>query len=98
MTFGLGTACVAIAACLLDPDLLRQSQSRATPSCSSPLPLSCSAAWAPVPGALVGALLIGVAESLSGLFLGESLGQIGIFLIFIVVLLVRPSGLFGARA
>src|SRR6185437_11250903 len=51
-----------------------------------------------VPGALIGALLIGVAESLSGLFLGESLGQIGIFLIFIVVLLVRPSGLFGARA
>ena len=48
--------------------------------------------------ALFGALLIGVAESLSGLFLGESLGQIGIFLIFIVVLLVRPSGLFGARA
>jgi len=51
-----------------------------------------------VPGALIGALLIGVAESLSGLFLGESLGQIGIFLIFIIVLLVRPRGLFGARA
>jgi len=51
-----------------------------------------------VPGALVGAFLIGIAESLGGLFLGESLGQIGIFLIFIVVLLMRPSGLFGARA
>ena len=42
--------------------------------------------------------VIGVIESLSGLILGESLGQIGIFLIFIAVLLVRPSGLFGARA
>jgi len=51
-----------------------------------------------VPGALVGGLVIGVIESLSGLILGESLGQIGIFLIFIAVLLVRPSGLFGARA
>ena len=30
--------------------------------------------------------------------LGESLGQIGIFVIFIVVLLFRPQGLFGARA
>ena len=30
--------------------------------------------------------------------LGDSLGQIGIFLIFILVLLVRPAGLFGARA
>ena len=48
-------------------------------------------------GALVGGLLIGVVESLGGLFWGESLGQIGIFLIFIVVLLLRPQGLFGAR-
>jgi branched-chain amino acid transport system permease protein len=37
-------------------------------------------------------------ESLSSLYLGESLGQIGIFVMFIVVLLVRPSGLFGERA
>ena len=41
---------------------------------------------------------IGVVESLCGLFLGDSLGQIGIFLIFILVLLVRPTGLFGAKA
>ena len=44
---------------------------------------ACSSAWS---------------ESLSGLYLGESLGQIGIFVIFILVLLFRPSGLFGARA
>ena len=48
-------------------------------------------------GALLGGLLIGVVESLGGLFLGESLGQIGIFAIFILVLLFRPQGLFGAR-
>jgi branched-chain amino acid transport system permease protein len=51
-----------------------------------------------VPGALIGGLLIGVVENLCSLFFGESLGQIGIFVLFIVVLLVRPSGLFGARA
>ena len=45
-----------------------------------------------------GGLLIGVVESLGGLLLGESLGQVGIFLIFILVLLLRPQGLFGARA
>jgi len=49
-------------------------------------------------GALVGGLLIGVVESLGGLYLGESLGQIGIFLIFILVLLFRPNGFFGAKA
>jgi branched-chain amino acid transport system permease protein len=49
-------------------------------------------------GALVGGLFVGVVEALSGLYLGESLGQIGIFVIFILVLLVRPTGLFGAKA
>ena len=48
-------------------------------------------------GALVGGLIIGVVESVGGLWLGESLGQIGIFLIFIAVLLFRPQGLFGVR-
>ena len=48
-------------------------------------------------GALVGGLLIGVVESLSGLWFGESLGQLGIFAIFIAVLLFRPQGLFGAK-
>ena len=47
---------------------------------------------------IVGGLVIGVVESLGGLYLGESLGQIGIFLIFIGVLLFRPQGLFGAKA
>jgi branched-chain amino acid transport system permease protein len=51
-----------------------------------------------VAGALLGGLIIGVVESLSGLYLGESLGQVGIFIIFILVLLFRPSGLFGERA
>jgi branched-chain amino acid transport system permease protein len=49
-------------------------------------------------GALIGGLLVGVVESLGGLYLGESLGQIGIFVIFIAVLLFRPQGLFGAKA
>jgi branched-chain amino acid transport system permease protein len=30
-------------------------------------------------------------ESLGGLLLGECLGQLGIFLIFILVLLLRPT-------
>jgi branched-chain amino acid transport system permease protein len=47
---------------------------------------------------LLGGLLIGVVESLGGLLLGESLGQVGIFVIFIVVLLLRPQGFFGAKA
>lgn len=97
MTFGLGSACVAIAACLLIPNYY------VNPSVGNAFVLVAFTivvlgGMGSVPGALIGALLIGVVESLSGLFLGESLGQIGIFVIFIFVLLVRPSGLFGERA
>ena len=48
-------------------------------------------------GAMVGGLIVGLTESFGGLYLGESLGQIGISLIFILILLLRPSGLFGAK-
>ena len=96
VTFGLGTACVAIAACLLIPTYY------VNPSAGNAFILVAFTivvlgGMGSVPGALIGGLIIGVVESLSSLFLGESLGQIGIFLIFIAVLLVRPNGLFGAR-
>lgn len=97
VTFGLGAACVAVAACLLMPTFY------VTPRAGNAFVLVAFTivvlgGMGSIPGALVGALFIGVVESLCGLFLGESLGQIGIFLIFILVLLFRPVGLFGARA
>ena len=97
VTFGLGTACVAIAACLLMPTYY------VNPTAGEAFVLVAFTivvlgGMGSVAGALIGGLVIGVVESLSGLFLGESLGQIGIFLIFIAVLLVRPTGLFGAKA
>ena len=49
-------------------------------------------------GADAGSVKLALIESLSGLFLGESLGQIGIFLAFILILLFKPSGLLGKRA
>ncbi|HZT25863.1 MAG TPA: branched-chain amino acid ABC transporter permease [Pseudolabrys sp.] len=97
VTFGLGTACVSIAACLLIPSYY------VNPSAGNAFVLVAFTivvlgGMGSVPGALIGGLVIGVVESVSSLFLGDSLGQVGIFIIFIVVLLVRPSGLFGARA
>ena len=97
MTFGLGTACVAVAACLLIP-IYYVNPSVGNAFVLVAFTIVVLGGMGSVLGALIGALLIGVVESLSGLFLGESLGQIGIFVIFIAVLLVRPNGLFGARA
>jgi len=97
VTFGLGTACLAIAACLLIPTYY------VNPHAGNAFVLIAFTVvvlggMGSVPGALIGGLFVGVVESLSGFFLGESLGQIGIFVMFILMLLFRPSGLFGARA
>lgn len=46
-------------------------------------------------GALVAGLIIGLSESLSGLFLSGSWNDLVIYGIFILVLFLRPTGLFG---
>jgi branched-chain amino acid transport system permease protein len=96
VTFGLGTACVAIAACLLIPTYY-VNPTAGNAFIFVAFTIVVLGGMGSVPGALIGGLVIGVVESLSSLFFGESLGQMGIFLIFIAVLLVRPRGLFGAR-
>jgi branched-chain amino acid transport system permease protein len=97
MSFGIGLACLGAAACFLLPAYY------VNPQVGSGFVLIAFTivvlgGMGSFVGALAGGLLIGVVESLGGLWLGESLGQIGIFLIFIAVLLFRPQGLFGARA
>jgi branched-chain amino acid transport system permease protein len=48
-------------------------------------------------GAALGGLVIGVIENLAQGYLGEGLREIAGFVVIIVVLMVRPFGLFGAR-
>jgi len=96
MSFGIGTACLAVAASLLMPTFY------VTPQVGYAFVLIAFTTvvlggMGSFEGALIGGLVLGVVEALGGLFLGESLGQIGIFVIFILVLLFRPTGLFGSR-
>jgi branched-chain amino acid transport system permease protein len=97
MSFGIGLACLGAAACFLLPAYY------VNPLVGNGFVLVAFTVvvlggMGSFAGALVGGLLIGVVESLGGLWFGESLGQIGIFLLFIAVLLLRPQGLFGAKA
>ena len=96
VSFGIGTACVAAAACLLLPTFY------VTPQVGHAFVLVAFTTvvlggMGSVLGALVAGLALGVVEAVSGLLLGESLGQIGIYAIFILTLLIRPAGLFGSR-
>jgi branched-chain amino acid transport system permease protein len=97
MCFGLGLACLGAAACFLLPAYYVNPQvgNGFVLVAFTVVVLGGMGSFA---GALLGGLLIGVVESFGGLFLGESLGQVGIFVIFIAVLLLRPQGFFGAKA
>ena len=48
-------------------------------------------------GAIVGGLIIGVTESLSGFYLPEGWKDIAAWIILIGVLVIRPQGLFGIQ-
>jgi len=97
MSFGIGIACVGAAACLLLPSYYVH------PGVGESFVLIAFTivvlgGMGSFAGALVGGFVIGLTESLGGLFLGENLGRIGVFVIFIAILLFRPTGLFGQRA
>ncbi|TQF69258.1 branched-chain amino acid ABC transporter permease [Rhodococcus spelaei] len=48
-----------------------------------------------LPGALIGGLSVGLIESFSALNFGSEYSSIAVFVVLIVVLLVKPAGLFG---
>jgi branched-chain amino acid transport system permease protein len=51
-----------------------------------------------IPGAMLGGLVVGLAEAFAAGYLGGRWSDLTVFGILIFVLLVRPSGLLGARA
>jgi branched-chain amino acid transport system permease protein len=97
MSFGIGLACLGAAACFLLPAYYVNPQV-GNGFVLIAFTIVVLGGMGSFIGALLGGFIIGVVESLGGLWLGESLGQIGIFVIFIAILLFRPQGLFGAKA
>ena len=49
-----------------------------------------------IPGAIVGGMLLGVLENLSGYFFNAGIKQVSTYILLILVLVIRPSGFFGA--
>lgn len=96
IAYGIGLATLGAAACLLMP-IFYVSPTTGHVFVMVAFTVVVLGGMGSFPGAVVGGLIVGLTESFGGLFLGESLGQIGISLIFILILLLRPSGLFGAK-
>ncbi len=50
-----------------------------------------------IPGAIAGGLIIGLVESFAGFYLAEGFKDIAAYIVVLVVLMVKPSGLFGEK-
>ena len=50
-----------------------------------------------LPGAIVGGMIIGVVEALSGFFMPEGFKDIAAYVVVLIMLMVKPNGLFGEK-
>jgi branched-chain amino acid transport system permease protein len=50
-----------------------------------------------LPGAIVGGLIIGIVESLSGFYLPDGFKDTAAYIVVLVMLMVKPNGLFGEK-
>ena len=96
LTFALGSALVGIAGALLAPSY------PIFPSVGTNFGLASFVVvvlggMGSMTGALFGGLLIGLAQTLSGFFIDPGLETAVYFALFILVLVFRPTGLFGQR-
>jgi branched-chain amino acid transport system permease protein len=94
--FGIGAACVGAAGALLVP-LMPAKATMGAPYTMISFVIVILGGMGSLVGALVGGLIIGVAESLGTVFLPSSMKQVVSFTIMVVILLFRPQGLFGGK-
>jgi len=96
VTFGIGVACLGAAGCMLLP-IFYVDPYTGNIFVIVAFTIVVLGGMGSIFGALLGGFIIGITESVGGLILGESLGQVGISLIFILILIFRPTGIFGSK-
>jgi branched-chain amino acid transport system permease protein len=96
MAFGIGIALAAVAGALLAPVFLVYPESGAVATMKG-FEIIIIGGMGSLPGAVVGGLLLGLTESLGSVFLGSALRNVYGFVLLIIILLVKPTGLFGER-
>ena len=95
-TFALGTMLAALGGALLGPLFLVFPQMGEAPLVKG-LAGILLGGMGSVPGAVLGGMIIGVAESVSTLWIPTDYRDSIAFLVMVAILLVRPQGLFGVR-
>ena len=94
ITFGLATACVGVAGAMMVPFFY------VNPTVGSSLGLIAYivvvlGGMGSIFGAFLGGIAIGVIEALTGYFVDPGLKEVAYLVVFVAVLVLRPSGLLG---
>lgn len=94
--FGVGVACAGLAGALLTPIQYM------SPTSGDTYQLTCFViavfgGLGNIGGAIAAGLIIGVVQSLSAFLLGGSWSDMIIYLIFVLTLFLKPTGLFGKK-
>lgn len=96
LTFGLASALAAAGGALLAVIVAIQPEMGQVWTFKSFLVIVLGGAGN-YPGALVGGVLLGLVEQLASLFLTTQLSEVVAYVLLVLVLLVRPTGLLGGR-
>ncbi len=96
LSFGIGAACVGLASSLVAP-LYPTSSTIGTYFVLTAFVVVVLGGLGSIPGAFIGAIIIGLLDSLAGFYIGSDLREAVVFGVFLVILILKPSGLFGTR-
>lgn len=94
IVFGIGGACVGIAGGFMTSYLAVFPEAGALFSLISFVVVALGG-FGSIPGALIAAVLIGLVESIAGFYIAPVVKYVAVFALYLVVILIRPKGLFG---
>lgn len=94
IVFGIGGACVGIAGGFMTSYLAVFPEAGALFSLISFVVVALGG-FGSIPGALIAAVLIGLVESIAGFYIAPVVKYVAVFALYLVVILMRPKGLFG---
>ncbi|WP_395693096.1 branched-chain amino acid ABC transporter permease [Piscinibacter sp.] len=95
LVWGLAAAVAAVAGLLLAPITFVHANMGFIGL--KAFPAAVVGGFGSLPGALAGGVIIGVVETLSGFYLPEGFKDIAAYVVVLVMLVVRPNGLFGEK-
>ena len=94
VAFGAGVGCAAVAGCILTP-MYYTFPTAGVDLIITAFVVVVLGGLGSVAGAMVGGLIIGITQTMTGFFISVEFKDVIALMLFILILLIRPQGLFG---